>query len=402
MSKAAIRIADEIREQGAIPFARFMELALYCPNCGYYETEKDRIGAGGDYYTSVSVGSLFGELLARQFADWFNEGEPGLPGREGRRPGAGKVRIVEAGAHFGKLAGDILTWMRQYCPVLFEQLEYWIVEPSDGRRAWQGQCLAAFGDKVRWAGKLQAAGEVAGSERHNPASVPVPEIIFSNELLDAMPVRRLGWDKNERAWFEWGVTLREKQFVWTRMADGGWGMERSCLQVAFPSPLFQPPLGEDVLVVLPDGFCLELCPAAEGWWREAANRLQQGKLLTIDYGLTADELLMPERKQGTLRAYRRHLPGSDVLACPGEQDITADVNFAAIQAAGESAGLRTDGLFTQAQFLTAIAARTCQAEGSFGEWTPERTRQFQTLTHPEHLGRSFRVLVQSRGSGGQQ
>ena len=85
-----------------------------------------------------------------------------------------------------------------------------------------------------------------------------------------------------------------------------------------------------------------------------------------------------------------------MLAIPGEQDITAHVNFTAIHAAGESAGLRTDAFLTQAQFLTGIAARIWKDEGSFGKWTPERTRQFQTLTHPEHLGRSFRVLVQER------
>jgi SAM-dependent MidA family methyltransferase len=105
---------------------------------------------------------------------------------------------------------------------------------------------------------------------------------------------------------------------------------------------------------------------------------------------------MPERKAGTVRGYHHHQPSNNVLAHPGDQDITAHVNFTAIQAAGESAGLSTDAFLSQAQFLTGIAARIWKNEHSFGEWTPERTRQFQTLTHPEHLGRSFRVLVQSR------
>ena len=85
-----------------------------------------------------------------------------------------------------------------------------------------------------------------------------------------------------------------------------------------------------------------------------------------------------------------------MLAHPGEEDITAHVNFAAIQAAGESAGLETQAFVTQSQFLTRVAAHIWNGQGSFGEWTAERTRQFQTLTHPEHLGRSFRVLVQGR------
>lgn len=357
-----------------------MELALYCPNCGYYEAEEDKIGPQGDYYTSVSVGSVFGELLGRQFADWFAQGE--TAGKEG-------VRIVEAGAHSGRLAADILTWMRRYCPALFERLEYWVVEPSDRRRVWQRQHLGAFGTTVRWAGRLGEIPEVGEPARNLPNAAPVREIIFSNELLDALPVHRLGWDASKQAWFEWGVTLQGTQFVWTRLASVG--------GVAPPATLGVSQLDlSNLLAMLPDGFSLELCPAAEEWWREAASSLHHGKLLAIDYGLTADELFIPERKEGTLRAYCRHRASSDVLACPGEQDITAHVNFTALQAVGELAGLKTDALLTQAQFLTGVVARAWQAGGSFAEWTPERMRQFQTLTHPEHLGRSFRVLVQSR------
>ena len=155
-------------------------------------------------------------------------------------------------------------------------------------------------------------------------------------------------------------------------------------------------IGSKLLEVLPDGFTVEVSPAAERWWREAASVLECGRLVTIDYGLTADEFIVPERKEGTARAYSHHQASRDVLADPGEQDITAHVNFTAIQTAGESAGLRTDAFVTQAQFLTGIAARAWKDGASLGAWTPERTRQFQTLTHPEHLGQSFRVLVQSR------
>jgi SAM-dependent MidA family methyltransferase len=160
---------------------------------------------------------------------------------------------------------------------------------------------------------------------------------------------------------------------------------------------WQMAIGIELLDVLPDGFTVEISPAAEQWWREAASVLESGRLVTLDYGLTADEFFAPERRAGTVRAYCHHRSGGDVLAHPGEQDITAHVNFTAIQAAGESSGLRTEAFLTQAQFLTGIAARIWKGGASFGEWTPERTRQFQTLTHPEHLGQSFRVLVQSRG-----
>jgi SAM-dependent MidA family methyltransferase len=373
-----------------------MDLALYCPNCGYYEAEEDMIGRRGDYYTSVSAGSLFGELLGWQFAEWFDQRGPASGGHGASDARKGEIRVVEAGAHCGMLACDILRWVLQYRPALFERLQYWILEPSERRRTWQRRNLAAFHNKVRWVGKLGELRGAANSQVCDPDAAPVREIIFSNELLDAMPVHRVGWDAKKRTWFEWGVRLQDGRFVWTRMAGEGPEERNPNPKAAHPISQLQLWVGDDLLETLPDGFSIELCPTAEMWWREAANTLRSGKLVAIDYGLTAEEFLLPERKGGALRAYRHHRSSSDVLACPGEQDITAHVNFTVIQAAGESAGLKTDGLLTQAQFLTSIAARTWQPEGGFGEWTPERTRQFQTLTHPEHLGRSFRVLVQSR------
>ena len=222
-------------------------------------------------------------------------------------------------------------------------------------------------------------------------------IVFSNEFLDAMPVHRLGWDAKAGAWFEWGVTLHGGRFVWSRIPHEGWGRTLNASSAAFPLSHFQLSTADGLLEALPDGFTIELCPAAEQWWREAAMALGHGKLLAIDYGLTAEEFFVPERKEGTLRGYHRHRSGGDVLADPGRQDITAHVNFTAIRAAGESAGLKTEAFQTQAQLLTGIAARTWKDESVFGKWTAERIRQFQTLTHPEHLGRSFRALVQSRG-----
>jgi SAM-dependent MidA family methyltransferase len=229
-----------------------------------------------------------------------------------------------------------------------------------------------------------------------PQTTGLRGIVFSNELLDAMPMHRLGWDADQGLWFEWGVTLRAGRFVWTRLAGEEQGESHLRLGQPFPISHWPLPTGKEALDILPDSFSTEVCPAAEKWWHMAAVALEAGKLLTIDYGLTMEEFLRPERKEGTLRGYGHHQASSDVLAHPGEQDITAHVNFTAIRAAGESAGLKTDAFLTQSQFLTRIAARAWENQNSFGQWTPERTRQFQTLTHPEHLGRSFRVLVQSR------
>jgi len=364
-------IRHEIVAHGVLPFSRFMELALYCPDYGFYEVKKDNPGRRGDFYTSLSVGELFGQLLAFQFAKWLETETDGSKSR---------ARIIEAGAHDGSLARDILEWLRVCRPGLFERIEYNIVEPSLRRQEWQKEKLKTSAPRVRWFTDLQA--------------VPLQRlngIIFSNELLDAMPVQRFGWDAREKKWFEWGVALEDEKFVWAkvRKSDGG----RRKAETNLPSALCHLP--SDLLAVLPDGYTVEISTAAENWWRAAAAVLERGRLLTIDYGLGADELFLPGRSQGTLRAYFRHHFADDILANVGEQDLTAHVNFPAIQAAGESAGLNTASFSTQAQFLTQILDAAVK-DKSFGEWDASRTRQFQTLTHPEHLGRAFRVLVQTR------
>lgn len=348
-----------------------MELALYCPDYGYYEKEEDTVGRRGDFYTSVSVGSLFGELLAFQFGNWLDEiSEREMPAGQKKN-----LQIVEAGAHNGQLACDLLLWLQKHRPELFQTLEYCIIEPSPRRRRWQERTLEMF-PNARW---LQGFDD-SGAPRFNG-------IIFSNELLDAMPVNRIGWDAKKGQWFEWGVTIENKSFRWTRLPE-------SC-----STALTNHCLPDELLAILPDGFTTEISPAAESWWRSAAHSLECGKLLAVDYGLTAEEFFMPERKDGTLRAYHRHQVKADVLADPGEQDITAHVNFTAIQHIGEAAGLKTEACTTQPKFLMQIiaAASDRQAPGAeLFNWTPARVRQIQTLTHPEHLGRAFHVFVQSR------
>lgn len=320
------------------------------------------IGRKGDFFTSVSVGNLFGQLLAFQFAEWLAECQTET------RP----VQIVEAGAHRGDLARDILTSLRANHPALFQNLQYGIVEPSSVRQQWQAATLAEFSHTVTWASGISS-------------SSPINGIIFANELLDAMPIRRFGWDATKKAWFEWGVALNNGQFVWTRLDSSSAG--------ATISPPFE--TNDDLLAVLPDGFTFERCLEAETWWQNAAGALHSGKLMTIDYGLTDDELAAPERRNGTLRAYYRHHLTDDLLARPGEQDLTAHVNFSALIRRGEGIGLQTELFDIQSRFLTKIFTRIGKKE-THQPWAAAHARQFQTLTHPDHLGGNFRVLIQSR------
>ena len=377
---------EEIARNGPLPCARFLEVALYHPEHGYYESNRAAVGQRGDFYTSVSVGELFGQLLAFQFAEWLDE----LGTRNAERGMAeAPLQIVEAGAHDGQLAEDVLIWLQRRRPELFGRVEYWILDPSARRQEWQRGRLSMFGSRVRWFanwGEVQQAGGVTG-------------VIFGNELLDAFPVHRLAWSAAEQRWFEWGVRSMGERFIWTRLPE----LSANVAALAQPSAA----LGDldeslresswaSLAPVLPDGFILERIPFAELWWNIAAQSLRRGKLLTFDYGHTSGDAINPSKPHGTLRAYRDHHQVDDILAAPGTQDITAHVNFAAITHAGTRAGLTTTELTEQSRFLTRIAQRTMQQPAVFGEWPRERVRQFQTLTHPDHLGRSFSALVQER------
>jgi SAM-dependent MidA family methyltransferase len=364
MSPLAQILHQEIHETGPISFHRFMELALYYPKLGYYEGKSPRVGRVGDFYTSVSTGQVFGQLLGIQFADWLEQFTDC------------SVKLVEAGAHQGDLAKDILQWLQQARPNLLERLEYWILEPSPDRRAWQQKVLQPVIDKIHWLDSVDhlAEGGICG-------------IIFSNEFLDAFPVHRLGWDAASQNWFEWGVKADQQSFAWIRLPP----LSNSLIQTLALAGL-ECPAG--LRSVLPDGFTIELNPAAGRWWSVAASKLCQGRLLTFDYGMRAVDWFSPTRPEGTLRAYRRHRLCKNLLDHPGEQDLTAHINFSHLQNLGERQGLITETFETQERFLTGVFQRAWQAGTSFLRHGSSWKRSFQTLTHPDHLGRSFHVLVQ--------
>lgn len=341
-----------------------MELALYEPTSGYYARPTTQPGRGGDYFTSVSVGRLFGDLLAYRFAAWLQ------PLREeacGRR-----LAIVEAGGHDGRLAADILQWFAAHHPTLLADLDYVFLEPLAPLEDRQRATVGAFTNHVRWARTWSDLDPVRG-------------VIFSNELLDAFPVHRLGWDARRRDWFEWGVAWEREGFRWARL--GPWGGTRELL----------PPTGSDdvgLAACLPDGFTIEVCPAAPAWWSAAARSLERGKLMAVDYGLEIEERVAPQRARGTLRAYQGHRLMEDPLLSPGSMDLTAHVDFTALQRAGEACGLRTACMESQSRFLTRIVEQANRTPVQWLAWNERRIRQFATLTHPAHMGHAFRVLVQ--------
>ncbi|MBX3731029.1 MAG: SAM-dependent methyltransferase [Verrucomicrobiae bacterium] len=364
---------------GVLPFARFMEVALYAPELGYYE-RRTSPGRSGDFYTSVSVGPLFGELLAYQCSCWFDQLLAANGDKVGERNGP--LDLVEAGAHDGRLAADVLQWFERWRPDLASRLRLWLVEPSATRRARQAGTLGKWVSRADWVSRpAELTARTGGGIRG---------VFYSNELLDAFPVHRLVWRRPPGRWEESGVGWAAGRFVWRPLPDAletAGAADRRRLD-GLPASLRE---------VLPDGQVLDVSPSAAAWWQEAAGSLRHGVLMTFDYGFDEEVPVRPGASSGSLRAYAQHRVLGDVLADPGGQDLTADVDVAAVARAGEAAGLSTEWRGTQRAWLTALLGRTLPVAGTgFPEWDRGRVRQFQTLTHPEHLGRRFRVLVQRR------
>jgi SAM-dependent MidA family methyltransferase len=359
MSNLSDLLQRLIISTGSITFAQFMDTALYAPGLGYYE-QPGRIGRKGDFFTSPAAGSLFGELLAFQLAEWLANDCP-----------EGKVQLVEAGVNDGALPADILNWLSRHRPELLSRLEYCIVESSSARREWQAAKLHSWTSNLKWVTDIRdfAKSQING-------------IIFSNEFLDALPVHRLAWDAEKSRWREWRVTVNKSGFAWIL------GEPDNALDGRLPAV---PP---ELSQVLPHGFIAEISPPAFDWWRAAAAALGRGRLMTIDYGYSAERGLRPDCPQGALRAYYRHHAAADLLGNPGEQDLTADVNFSALEEAGLAAGLGPATLLRQEKFLTQIAAKIHASPNSFAVWDSKMVRQFQTLAHPEHLGHPFQVFIQ--------
>jgi len=186
--------------------------------------------------------------------------------------------------HEGALAADILDWMRRWRPDLLGRLEYCLIEPSPAHRAWQEQKLRDWLPKIKWVDDIAAAGPAQASR-----------IIFCNEFLDAMPVHRLAWNLAGKNWEECRVACQNGKFTWRQAAPPP--------ELAGQLPEISPELAK----VLPAGYVIEHSPAAAAWWKKAATTLTHGKLLTIDYGLTAEEQFSPRTKR---RNFARLHPAS--------------------------------------------------------------------------------------------
>ncbi len=378
-SALGILIAQRIAESSCfrIPFSEFMELALYHPLHGYYASSASQIGTQGDFFTSPHLGADFGELLAEQLVQmWEVMGQP--------HPFA----LVEMGAGQGLLASDVLGYLQQSYPLFFESLEYIIIERAAALMAEQQRQLKSLeimGNRLRW---CQLEDLPAGS---------VTGCLFSNELVDALPVHQVVLEAGQLQ--EVYVTVQPEA-------------EAKIQFVEVVDDLSTPHLVEyfdEVGINLfsgtyPDGYRTEVNLAALDWMTAVAEKLKCGYVLTIDYGYTSDRYYHPMRSQGTLQCYYRHRHHSNPYIYVGEQDITAHVDFTALQRQGERCGLQTLGYTKQGMFLMALGvgdrlAALSRSETSDPQAIVEILRRrdaLQQLVSPVGLG-NFGVLIQGKG-----
>jgi len=329
-------IADIIRaEGGRITFERYMELALYHPRRGYYAA-RPPIGKTGDFLTNVSVGPLFGRILASQFLKIRTE--------LGNPP---DFQIIEFGGHRGRFRDDVL----REAP----ELDYQIIESG------------------------------------NPFPERFTGCVFTNEFLDALPVHRVRVVGG--CWKELYVVTAVPGGIAPQECrrDSGYYKEEE-------GPLSSPRL-QEALKGLPthlmEGYTTEVNLRALDWMTDVAQRLTRGTVITIDYGYERDQYFAPHRQEGTLLCYHHHTENRNPFIHVGNQDITTHVEFTSLMEQGRRNGLETVLFCDQSQYLLEagheILAKITARDG--GQWSPERN-QIHQLIHPTLMGSTFKVLVQ--------
>jgi SAM-dependent MidA family methyltransferase len=354
-------IASEIGRHGPIPFARFMELALYHPQWGYYMRPTDggieRIGWNGDFYTSSDVHPILGQALARQAAQI--DALLGCPD---------VFTIVEMGPGKGLLAKHLLSHCQVMPKSLAQRLRYVLIECSPAMRALQQQQLKPW---------LKPSGPVTWLEDITSlAPDSITGLMLSNELPDAFPVHRV--EKVGGALKEVFVGVQEGRFV-ERLRD----LSMPELEAYF----------RRLNIELPDGYRTEINLRAPLWMRQVAASLNRGVVITLDYGHAAEDLYGPQRSKGTLLCYHSQMASEDPYLRVGLQDMTAHVDFTTLATVGEEAGLAVTGYTNQMSFLMGLGV-----EEMIAQLTPE-SPEFRAALHllePEGMGRTFKILIQHK------
>jgi SAM-dependent MidA family methyltransferase len=347
-------IKEEIQAQaGSIPFARFMELALYAPGLGYYSGGLHKFGREGDFTTAPEISSLFSQSLAVQCAQVLESLE--------------HADVLEAGAGSGVMAADILAELER-----LGQLpdRYFILELSGELRQRQQETLQTrvphLLERVQWLDALPLSGFCG--------------VILGNELLDAMPVQRFRIEGGEVR--ELHVVLEGDGFAYQSRPAG-----KDLLDAVRN---IESQLGESFA----DGYESELNLAAQGWLQSISEIMEQGLILFVDYGFPRHEFYHPQRGGGTLMCHYRHRAHPDPLVLVGLQDITAHVDFTAMAETAQACGLDVLGFTTQAHLLLSlgIEQRVAQAEDVM-----QVAQQIKQLVLPSEMGELFKAIAFGKG-----
>ncbi len=362
------QIEQEIRQCGPIPFSRYMQVCLYHPAHGYYSANAEQFGKAGDFYTSSDVHAVFGRLLARQFDEIWQALD--------RPP---QIEILELGPGRGLFARDVLDWSNKKFPDFFAALTYTLQEASPALRAKLHETLREHVES----GKAHVGTDAIVRPAERSEGIcrtlvrDLPLIVFANEFFDALPVEILSTQGKLH------IALEDNRL----------------------HEIWLPPLPEELefldrYSIHPEpGERIEVPLVSQEWIKQISDAIRHGLLLIIDYGYTRHEQLAG-RHRGTLMAYRQHSASSDPYQAPGEQDLTAHVNFTALAAACEQAGMRSEKLLTQSQFLMGIGEKNQFADAFEDCRIPqERAKvalQLKHLITPVGMGENFQVLIASR------
>jgi SAM-dependent MidA family methyltransferase len=349
-------IRREIRRLGPISFSRFMELALYDPEHGYYARGAERLGTRGDFFTASDSGRGFGRCVARQVQEIDRlAGSPD------------PFHVVEFGAGRGLLARDVVEAVDRLDPGLAGRLRYVMVDRSAGMRA------AAAANVPR--ARAVAPGELQSGLRG---------CVLAVELFDALPVRRLR--RRSGKLYEIRVGLDEAERLMECETAPAAAIEALAARYGAAAE---------------DGTEAELAPALAAELEAMQAVLDHGVLILVDYGFPAAELYDPSRGRGTLLAYHRHATNEQFFERVGEQDLTAHVNFTALEDCAREMGLDVLGLTTQDRFLVANGILEYfeqeQEEQAYDPLRVKERMQAMQLIHPLGMGRTFKVLMLSKG-----
>ena len=357
-------LTERIARQGRITFADFMAACLYEPGLGYYTSAGRKVGAEGDFYTSISVHAAFGRVIAREMAQmWRCMGSPIA------------FTLVECGAGNGRLACDIMDFLAERESVLYGQLNLALIEKEPTLESAQREMLAAHAGRVSWLSPEEfASGRFTFSG-----------CLYSNELIDALPVHRVV------------MAADGLQEIYVTRTDNDFR------EVAGPlsTPAIQEYLSR-LAITLHPGQQTEINLAALLWLAEASRALQKGFILTIDYGFPASELFAPHRTRGTLLCYHRHQTEENPYIRLGKQDITAHVDFTTLMKQGEELGLQSNWFGEQYRFLLSVGIIEEIEEIERSEATDEyklklRLALKKLIMPAGGMGDTFRMLIQSRG-----